>query len=167
MARINDATVETFTSGGLRKKQAQVHALRLQGLTQAEIADQLDMPKGTVKSHANRVDEKAAYLLPHVSKIEPRARVTPEEDRAVVIWFENGAKLQYRVDDRGDVYEETFRADDPDSVYEQAAVPVAADELEEAALETLAMYINDYRTDMDALRTDWTPVYEAVTCLPA
>lgn len=170
MATLTDATVETFESAGLSEQQARVQAIRLQGLTHEEIAEALDMELGTVKSHVARIDEKlenGLQLLPGVSKIETHARVTPDDDRAVVIWFDNGAQLRYRAGPDGTVYEETFRADDPNSVHESWDVAVDPDDLHEAALETLAEYVNVYRGDVETARKDWPHVYEALTVLPA
>lgn len=169
MARVADTTVETFQNSGLSEGEARVHALRLDGLSHSEIAQTLDLEVGTVKSYCARIDKKGVSL-PHISKVETHARVTPEDDRAVVIWFENGAKLRYRVREHEDgettVYEEAFRADDPHSVYESFDLALDAEEIEEAALETISEYLN-IREDPEAVRKDWPHVFEALTLVSA
>lgn len=169
MAQIATKTVETFENSGLSEGEAKVQALRLEGKSQSEIAQILGLEVGTVKSYCARIDDKD-ISLPHISRVDSHARVTPEEDRAVVIWFDNGAKLRYRVRERGDggttMYEEVFRADDPDSVYESFDVTVEPEDLEEAALETIAEYLA-MREEPETVRKDWSHVFEALTLIPA
>ena len=114
------------------------------------------------RKQQRKIDKKGV-ALPHISKVETHARVTPEEDRAVIVWFENDAKLQYRVDEHeSTVYEEVFRADDPHSVYESFDLMVEPEEVEEAALETISEYL-DIREEPETVRKDWSHVFEALT----
>lgn len=169
MARVADTTVETLQNSGLSEGEARVHALRLDGLSHSEIAQSLDLEVGTVKSYCARIDEKGVSL-PHISKVETHARVGPEQDRAVIIWVENGAKIQYRarVEEDGEttVHEEVFRADDPDSVYDSFDLALGVEEIEEAALETISEYLN-IREEPETVRKDWPHVFEATTLIAA
>lgn len=168
MATLRPATVKTFQNGGLTEGEAKVQTLRLQDLSQKEIADHLDIELGTVKSYCNRIDTEKSFRLPGVSKIGTHAKVTADHDTAVVIWFENGAKLRYRADTSDKrVYEEVFKADDPYSVYETIGVAVDTDRLHEVALESLAEYINGYREMPERLRNKCPHLFEALTLLPA
>ncbi|GGL55285.1 sigma factor-like helix-turn-helix DNA-binding protein [Halocalculus aciditolerans] len=162
-----DLAVETFVeSSDMTTSEAEVYICRyLEGLTVAETQDRLDKSEQTVYNQASRAKKKAR--LPEVSKIETHARVTPMEDEAVIIWFANQAKLQYRVREHEDgettVYEETAAADDPHTIVESFDVSIDADELRETALESLAEYINEYQDDPEACRRDCTHVFEALT----
>lgn len=153
--------IETFTNAGLTQAEAEVYVHReLMQLSREETRQQLEKEsKSTVDSLHQNAKDKAE--MPAISKIETHARVTPQEDKAVVIWFENGAKLRYRVADNT-VYEETFNAVDPHSVHESFDLAVNLDELEETALESVSEYINNYQDDPEALRKDWSNVYSAI-----
>ena len=166
MANLNETTVKTFEDSGLSNGEAKVQTLRLQGLSHSEIADQLDIKTGTVASYCNRIDNNKTVRLPGISKIETTTRVSPEEYPAVVIWFDNGAKLRY-VNQNGTVLKEVFKADDPDSVYESYDISVDPESMQEAALESIAEYINIYRDNLYATRADWPHVYESLLLIPA
>lgn len=51
--------VDRLMSAGLSRRQAEVQALRMDGATHETISDELGMALGTVKSHCQRIDEKA------------------------------------------------------------------------------------------------------------
>lgn len=94
--------------------------------------------------------------LPSVSKRE-------SDDNSATAWFENGAKLRYRVTQDGRVLEETFGPSDPHSVWESANVTGSKDEDPDPG-EYLEVSLGVYRSDMDNmadLKSDWTPLYEA------
>jgi 2-oxoglutarate dehydrogenase complex dehydrogenase (E1) component-like enzyme len=65
------------------------------------------------------------------------------------------------------VREEVFQPDDSDSVYESYLLSLDASRLQEAALETIAEYINTYQNDPNSMRNEWPHVFEALTQIPA
>lgn len=130
-----------------------------------EAARYLDVEPSTLDTQHQRAKTKGVRL-PGVSKIETAARVGVDEDPAVVIWFANDAKLQYRWNGE-EIVEETAAADDPRTVVESFGVGGERDRLAEYALESLAEYLNEYREDIDACRRDWPHVFEALTCCQA
>lgn len=93
--------------------------------------------------------------LPSVSKRE-------SDENSATAWFENGAKLRYRVTQDGRVVEETFPETDPHSVWESADVTGSRDDdpdPEEYLDESLDVYAGlDTMADLDA---GWTSLYEA------
>ena len=160
-----EIAVETFmNTSDLTEAEAEVFVHRqLDGRGRAETAQLLDKDASTVDSLQQRYKQKE-ISLPSISKINTHERVGFNEDSAVVVYFENGAQLRYRADsDEGTVYEETIRADDPDSVYESMDVGIEATDMREAALESIAEYINVYQNDVDACVDDWPHVYESLT----
>lgn len=166
-----DLAVETFqNSSGMSEGEAKVYVLRtLNGRSRSETADQLDKSEGTVDTQYQTAKAKAR--LPEVSQIDLHTTVAAMEDKAVIIWFENGAKLQYRVHEHDgggtSVYEETAAADNPDCIVESVQSAISAEGIRGAALESLAKYINKYRDDPDACRQDWPHIFEATTLYSA
>jgi len=100
--------------------------------------------------------------LPRVSKVESTARVTPDREPAVVLWFAPGDRaLRYHWSpDEGEILEETYY---DGVVHDSWGVGGSRDELAEYALESLAEYINHYREYPDDCRQDWPGVYELLT----
>jgi len=174
MPTVPDETVETFEAAGLSEAEAKVQALRLQGLSRSEVADFLDVGVETVRPQWDRIDSDEPVRLSPVIHIEPDARVRADAEKAAISWtsgvvftFGNGAKLQYRRSNIEEtVYEDVFRADDPKDVSHSTNLVADPEEYREIALESLAEYVNTYRTDVEALREDWPSVYEALTLLP-
>lgn len=161
--------VETFqNSSDMSEAEAEVYVLReLAGWSRGDTARELDKSESTVDTQLQAAKKKAR--LPEITKIEPHKRV--RGDDAVDIWFANDARLRYRAreDDDGEttIVEQTYRADDPDTVWEEFDLALDGDELHEVALETVAEYINEYRNDIDACRFDWAHVLEATTVFEA
>jgi hypothetical protein len=162
-----ETAVETVqNSSGLSEGAAEAYVAReLEKLGRKEAARYLDVEPSTLDTQHQRAKTKGVRL-PEVSKIETAARVGADEDPAVVIWFANDAKLQYRWD--GDeIVEETAAADDPHTVVQSFGVGGEREELSAYALESLGEYLNEYRGDIDACRSDWPHIFEALTCCQA
>lgn len=169
MAYQDHVAVETFAKNGLSDQQARVQMLRMSGLSVDQIARDLQIETGTVKSHINRIESKlddgSASLLPDISQIETRTRVGSMDRPAVVIWFNNDTAIRYvYYDDKDEIVEQTYQ---DGVVHDSYEVGGSRDELAEYALETVSEYINTYRDDPDALRTDWPSVFEGVLGISA
>lgn len=152
-----DVATDAFERGGMTEAEAEVYVMReLEQYQRAQVADRLGKEESTVDTLHQRAKKKAA--LPPVTKIGK------DYPTSITIWFENDAQLRYRWDDeREEIVEETFLANDPHSVYEELGVGGEQSELPEYALESLGEYINEYQNDPEACRKDWTPVYGALT----
>lgn len=162
-----DVAVQTFqNSSALSEGAAEAYVAReLEGMGRTEAARYLGINPSTLDTQHQRAKQKD-IRFPEVSKIETTARVGPDRDPAVVIWFANDAKLQYRWNGN-EIVEETAAAHDPGSVVESIAVGGDREELAEYALESLAEYLDVYREEPDVLRSDWPHVFESVTCYQA
>lgn len=153
--------VETLTNNGMTDAEAETYIYRsLLGVTRGDTARELDKSASTVDELYRRAKDKAK--LPRISGIDTAARVGENEDRAVVIHFENGAKLQYRATDET-VLEESFSALNPHGAPQSMDIGVFPEDLHEAALESVGEYLNSYEMDPEACRADWSNVFEAVT----
>lgn len=161
-----DAAVETFqNSSDMSRAEAEVYVFRfLDGLSRSETADQLDKSKSTVDTQYQNAQKKAQ--LPKIDTIKHQSSKNTgyEEGEAYEIRFENGAQLRYVWNsEREVIYEETIAADDPHSIHQSFELGGAEDELAEYTLESIEEYTRNYRDDPEACRTDWTPVFEAIT----
>lgn len=161
-----ETAVETFQNNSeMSGAEAEVFvARRLAGWSRSYAADELGKSENTIDNQLGSATKKAK--MPAISKVESHKRVSG--DRVVDIWFENDARLRYRATDsepdRSTILEETFRADDPETVYSSGDLAVEPDELHEVALESISMFVNDYKDDLDAFESDWTNLFEALTC---
>lgn len=165
-----DVAVETFQdSSGMTESEAEVYVLRaLDGRSRSEVAEQLEKSESTVDTQHQNAKQKAA--LPAIDTVERKSprNTGVGEGEAYEIWFENGARLRYAWnEDRGEIVEATFAADDPQSVHERFDVGGSEDELAEFALESICEYTQSYRDDPEACRMDWSPVFEALTLYKA
>lgn len=160
-----EIAVDTFQdSSGMSEPEAEVFVAReLAGWNRSYTAETLQKSTSTVDNQHQAAKKKVR--MPEVAKIETHKRHVG--DRVVDIWFPNDARLRYRATDsdpdRDTILEETYRADAPDSVHESFDLAVDPDELHETALESVAMYINEYREDFEAFQFDWNNVFEAIT----
>lgn len=163
----HDHAVETFANhSDMTEREAEAYVWReIRGVRRAEAAEQMDVSENTLDNQLQAARQKVS--LPPISKIETHTFVSPEKLPAVVIWFANGAKLRYVEEEDGTVNEQTYRATDPDSVYESYDIGVDPEEMREAAFESVAEYINVYQDDVDAIRRDWPHVFEAIVLFGA
>lgn len=67
-----------------------------------------------------------------------------------IIWLENGAKIQYRKAG-GEILQETFKANDPHSVWESVDVGRQDENLDEYALGWIEWYLN---APLDEIKDD-------------
>ena len=162
-----DHAVETFQNAGLTPTEAKVWVLReLEGVGRSDAAEHLGMSPTNVDTHHQNAKGKDLEL-PHVTRIETDVSVKATPDQAVDVWLANGAKIRYRADsDEGTVYEEVFRAGDPDTVHSSDDLELVADDLKAVALESIKLYLQ-FRTDIEALREKMPNVFEAITLYPA
>lgn len=158
--------VETFqNSTEMSEAEAEVFVARqLAGWGRSYTAKELDKSKNTVDNQVRSAKDKAK--MPGISKVEPHKRVSG--DRVIDIWFDNDARLRYRSTnshpERETILEETFRADDPETVHTSTDLALEIDELHKVSLESISMYINDYKDNLDAFDSEWHNLFEALTC---
>lgn len=160
-----DAAVEMFENNGLTAREAEVYVLRaLRDINRHDVADQLEISPSTVDSLFQRAKDKAR--LPYIERVQRQSATNTgyEEGVAYEIWFENEAMLRYVWNkEDGQIHEQTIRADDPHSIYEDFDVGGSEDEVAEYALESICEYTQSYRDDVSVCRTDWPHIYEAIT----
>jgi hypothetical protein len=136
----------------------------LAGWSRSYVAETIDKSVSTVDNQHQSAKQKAR--MPEITKVDSHKRAS--DDRVVDIWFANDARLRYRATDsdpeRSTILEETFRADDPHSVWDTADLVIDPDELHEVALESISRYLEDYRNDFEAAQFDWSNLFEALTC---
>lgn len=165
-----DTAIKTFANHSeMTEREAEAYVRRqIAGQSRAEAASLMDISASTVDTQVQKAKPKAK--LPNIDVVK---RVQPsntglEEGLAYEIWFENGAMLRYVWNDSyGEIMETTARADDPHSLYQQVGVAGSEDELEAYALESIAEYMQTYRDDIEACRSDWPDVFEAILCYAA
>ena len=165
-----EIAVETLqNSSDMSEAEAEVYVLRfLDGLSRSETADRLDKGESTVDTQYQNAKKKAQ--LPAIDTVKRVSATNTgfEEGLAYEIWFENEAMLRYVWnEERDEIVEDTIAADDPHSIQQSFEVGGSEDELAEYALESIEEYTRNYRDDPEACRTDWSPVFEALTLYSA
>jgi DNA-binding CsgD family transcriptional regulator len=165
-----DTAVETFeNSSDMTTAEAEVYVCRaLEGLSRSQTADRLGKSESTVDTQFQSAKQKAQ--LPEIDAVKRQSprNTGYDEGMAYEIRFANGAQLRYVWNEDHDaIYEDTVAADDPHSIYKSFDLGGTEDELAEYTLESIEEYTMSYRDDPEACRTDWTPVFEAITLYEA
>lgn len=158
--------IETFTENtDMTEREAEAYVLReLEGIHREQSAQMMDVDPSTLDTLHQRAKPKAKLPQIDIVKRVSATNTGSEEGQAWEIWFENGAMLRYVWNDAYDeIMETTTRADDPHSIHDELGVAGDEDELEAYALESVSEYTRNYRDDIEACKSDWTPVYEAIT----
>jgi len=158
--------VKTFQdSSDMTRAEAKVFVAReLAGWSRPFASDALEKSKSTIDNQHQAAKKKTR--LPGISKVEAQKRVG--DDRVVDIWFGNDARLRYRATDsdpdRDTILEQTFRADDSETVDTTTELAIDPAELDATALGGIGLYLDDYRDDINAMRDHWTNLFSALTC---
>jgi len=166
-----EIAAETFqNSSDMTEREAEAYVLReLAGVGRGRAAVQLgDVSESTVDTLHQRAKNKAR--LPSIAMVQrvSASNTGSAEGKSYEVWFENDAMLRYVWnDEHGEIREETYRADDPRSTHESFGVGGSEDELGEYTLESIEEYTKNYRDDVAACKSDWTHIYEALTCYKA
>lgn len=163
-----EAATETFQNHTeMTEREAEVYVMReLIGANRSETAMNLgDISESTVDTLHQRAKKKAELPRIDVVKRESSKNTGSAEGLAYEIWFENEAMLRYVWnEERGEIREEVFAANDPRTLHDGFDVGGSEDELAEYAMESIEQYTRNYQDDIDALERDWSPLYEALTC---
>ena len=159
--------IETFANHtDMTGREAEVFVLRkLTGIHRAAVAEQLGISENTVDNHLAHAKEKAK--LPNIDSVDRVGASKTGDDEGVAwdIWWPNDARVRY-VWNRAaeEIHEQTYRADDPDTVHNSWGVGGSEDEVAEFALTTLQEFTQEWRDDLDACVFDMPDLFEAVTC---
>ncbi len=165
-----ETAIETLANHtDMTQREAEAYALReLANVTRGDAANQMNVSESTLDNHVQAAKSKAALPDIDVVKRVSATNTGFEEGKAWEIWFDNGAMLRYVWNDKlHEIVETTTRADDPHSIYQEHEVGGSEDELEEYALESISEFTRNYRDDVDACRSDWPGVFEAILCYSA
>lgn len=159
-----DKSVETFAKyGGLTEREAEAYVWReLRNVRRSETARQMEIGANTVDELVQRAKKKVH--LPHIDtvKCQPSTETGFREGLAYEIWFQNEAMLRYVWDEEREcIVEETYGANDPQSVLDSHTFNDAEEDIPEYTLATIEEYTRSYRDNPEEW-DDWPNVFEAI-----